>query len=196
MPIAAASSVTESGSSRTPVSIAERPRATERKSGTTKKNPACTRNWKKNIVRPPVSCLLRSIAARMSGSWPRDSRRACQRKKTQITKRPPSTSHTVGERPAHDGPSGFGWIQPHSPERSTPKTSSPSPSADSTAPTTSSCGRSSAGASAIRRARTRITRTTRTSPAKTQRQEKYVVKKPPISGPTATATAPAAATSP
>jgi hypothetical protein len=31
---------------------------------------------------------------------------------------------------------------------------------------------------------------------KTRRQERYVVKKPPISGPTATATAPAAATSP
>ena len=34
--------------------------------------------------------------------------------------------------------------------------------------------------------------TTRTSPAKTQRQEKYVVAMPPISGPTATAMAPAA----
>ena len=39
-------------------------------------------------------------------------------------------------------------------------------------------------------------RTTITSPANTQRHEKYVVQKPPMSGPTATATAPAAATSP
>ena len=196
MPIAAASSVTESGSSRTPVSSAERPSATERKSGTTKKKPICTRYWKKNIVRPPVSCRLRSIAGRTSGSWPCDSRRACQRKKTQITKSPPSTSQIVGDSPAHDGPPALGWIQPHSPERSTPKTSSPRPRAESTAPTTSSCGRSSAGASAIRRVRSRITSTITTSPAKTQRHEKYVVQKPPISGPTATAIAPAAATSP
>jgi hypothetical protein len=42
----------------------------------------------------------------------------------------------------------------------------------------------------------RIAITITTSPAKTQRHEKYVVQKPPISGPTATATAPAAATSP
>ena len=41
-----------------------------------------------------------------------------------------------------------------------------------------------------------MTRTSTTSPAKTQRHEKYVVQKPPISGPTATAIAPAAATSP
>ena len=40
IPIAAASSVTESGSSRTPVASADRPRQTERKSGTTKKKPA------------------------------------------------------------------------------------------------------------------------------------------------------------
>ncbi len=172
MPIAAASSVTESGSSRTPVSIAERPSATERKSGTTKKNPAWTRNWKKNIVRPPVSCRLRSIAVRTSGSWPCDSRRACQRKKSQITKSPPRTSQIVGDSPAHDGPSGLGWIQPHSPERRTPKTRSPRPNAERTAPTTSSCGRSSTGASAIFRVRSRIASTTTTSPAKTQRQEK------------------------
>ena len=42
----------------------------------------------------------------------------------------------------------------------------------------------------------RIPRTMITSPAKTHRQEKYVVQKPPISGPTATAIAPAAATRP
>ena len=172
MPIAAASSVTESGSSLTPVSIAERPSATERKSGTTKKNPAWTRNWKKNIVRPPVSCLLRSIAVRTSGSWPCDSRRACQRKKSQITKSPPRMSQIVGDSPAHDGPPVLGWIQPHSAERRTPKTRSPRPSAESTAPTTSSCGRSSTGASAIRRVRSRITSTTTTSPANTQRHEK------------------------
>jgi hypothetical protein len=90
----------------------------------------------------------------------------------------------------------LGWIQPHSLERSTPKTSIPSPSADRPAPTRSSCGRFSTGASAIRPVITRITSTISTSPANTHRHEKYVVKKPPMSGPTATAIAPAAATMP
>ncbi len=196
MPIAATSSVTESGSRRTPVSSAVRPRQTDRKSGTTKNSPACMRNWKKNITSPPLSWWFRSMSVRTSGSWPRASRYPCQRKKTQITNSPARTSHTVGERPAHEGPSGFGWIQPHSLERRTPKTRSASPSAERTAPTRSSCGRFSVGASAIRRVSSRIASTISTSPAKTQRQEKYVVKKPPISGPSATAIAPAAATSP
>ena len=52
------------------------------------------------------------------------------------------------------------------------------------------------GASAILRVRRRMISTTTTSPAKTQRHEKYVVQNPPISGPTATAIAPAAATRP
>ena len=81
IPIAAASSVTESGSSRTPVASADRPRQTERKSGTTKKKPAWTRYWKKNIVRPPVSCLFRSIPGLTSGSLPWASRRVSQVKK-------------------------------------------------------------------------------------------------------------------
>src|SRR5262252_2110145 len=102
----------------------------------------------------------------------------------------------VGERPAQLGPPERGWIQPHSPDLRMPKTKRPSPSAESAAPMRSSFGRSVTGESAIRRASTRIARTSTTSPAKTQRQEKYVVAKPPISGPTATATAPAAATSP
>ena len=148
------------------------------------------------MTSPPFSCLFCSIAGRTSGSPPRDSTRACQRKKSQITNSPARMSHTVGERPAQSGPPGFGWIQPHSLERRTPKTSSARPSADRTAPTRSSFGRSSTGASAIRRVRRRIASTITTSPAKTQRHEKYVVKKPPISGPTATAIAPAAATRP
>ena len=55
MPIAAISSVIDSGSSRAPVASADRPRQTERYSGTTKNRPACTRNWKKNMSRPPLS---------------------------------------------------------------------------------------------------------------------------------------------
>ena len=53
MPAAASSSVIDSGSSRTPVSIAESPSATERNSGTAKNRPAWRRYWKKNDVRPP-----------------------------------------------------------------------------------------------------------------------------------------------
>src|SRR4051812_17457617 len=102
----------------------------------------------------------------------------------------------VGEIPAQDRPPGFGWIHPHSLERSTPNTSAPRPAAERRVPTMSSFGRVSDGASAILRAMTRIASTTITSPAKTHRHEKYVVQKPPISGPTATAIAPAAATMP
>ena len=103
------------------------------------------------MISPPLSCRLRSISGRTSGSLPVPSRRASQRKNNQITNRPIRISQIVGERSTQDGPPGFGWIQPQSVERSTPKTSAPSPSADSTAPTTSSCGRFSAGASAILR---------------------------------------------
>ena len=124
------------------------------------------------MTRPPLSCLFWSMPGRTSGSSPRETRRTSQREKTQITNSPPRISHTVGESPAHDGPSGFGWIQPHSLERSTPKTSIPSPAAERMVPTMSSLGRVSDGASAIRRVRSRMTSTTRTSPAKTQRQEK------------------------
>ena len=172
MPRAAMSSVIESGSSRTPVSRADRPRATDRKSGTTKKNPACTRYWKKNIVSPPVSWRFWNIAGRTSGSSSREMRLASHRKNSQSTRKPPITSQIVGDRPAHEGPSPFGWIQPHSPERSTPKTSNASPSAESTDPTTSRRGRVSGGASTIRRPKMRMTRTSTTSPAKTHRHEK------------------------
>ena len=51
-------------------------------------------------------------------------------------------------------------------------------------------------ASDSKRCEARIVSTTSTSPANTQRQERYVVKSPPMSGPAATATAPAEATSP
>jgi hypothetical protein len=44
IPIAAMSSVTDSGRRRTPVSIADRPGDTDRKSGTTKNSPDWTKN--------------------------------------------------------------------------------------------------------------------------------------------------------
>ncbi len=105
-------------------------------------------------------------------------------------------SHTTGEMPNHDGAPSLGTSQPHTPERSTANTKSASPDAESTEPTRSSFGRAVTGASSSFRASTRITSTTATSPANTQRHEKYVVAKPPTSGPTAIAIAPEAATSP
>ena len=120
MRIAAASSVSESGRSQAPVLSADRPRATDRYSGTTKNTPICTRYWKKNIVSPPVSCLFSSMTGSTSGSPCRFTRRASQRKKSQISSRPASMSHTTREIPSQDGASGLGWNQPHSSERSTP----------------------------------------------------------------------------
>ena len=57
-------------------------------------------------------------------------------------------------------------------------------------------GRRPGSASVIRLLSRRIPSTRTTSPANTQRHEKYVVATPPISGPTAIATAAAAAISP
>ena len=52
-PAAASSSVRDSGSSRTPVAIADRPSATDKNNGTAKNRPACRKYWKKNDVSPP-----------------------------------------------------------------------------------------------------------------------------------------------
>ena len=75
MPTAATSSDSESGSRRTPVAIGDRPSTTERKSGTMKNSPAWIRNWNRNVMSPPVSCLTRRSAGEMSGSLPASSRR-------------------------------------------------------------------------------------------------------------------------
>lgn len=80
MPTAAASSATDSGSSRTPVCSADSSSTTDRNSGTVKNTPAWMKNWKKNIVRPPASWELRSMAGRTSGSPPRSLRCPSQRK--------------------------------------------------------------------------------------------------------------------
>jgi hypothetical protein len=87
-------------------------------------------------------------------------------------------------------------MNPHVPKLSTPNTTKARPSADNTVPTMSSRALSSPGVSPIRRAKPRMTKTTSTSPTNTQRQEAYVVNRPPISGPAATAIAPAEATRP
>ena len=85
LPAAARMSVSESGRSRTPVSIAESPSATERNSGTAKKSPPCRKYWKKNEVSPPRSTGTRRIAGSTSGSEPRASRRFSHSKKSQST---------------------------------------------------------------------------------------------------------------
>ena len=109
---------------------------------------------------------------------------------------PARRSQIDHDRPSHDRAVGFGITKPHSPALRMAKTTRPRPSAERPVPTRSSRTRPSGSASAIRRLRTRIAITTRTSPAKTQRHDRYVVKSPPMSGPAATAMAPADATSP
>ncbi len=82
------------------------------------------------------------------------------------------------------------------PERRTPKTVRESPTTDRTAPNRSNATRASGAVSWIRRSPTRMTATMTTSPTNTHRHEANVVTAPPISGPAATAMAPAAAISP
>ena len=89
MPAAASNIVSDSGVILMPVSIAERPRATERYSGITKNRPIMTTNWKKNITRPPVICRLANSDGVTSGSLPAaSSRRTCSMK-SQIATNPP-----------------------------------------------------------------------------------------------------------
>ena len=137
MPAAAISSVTDSGSSRTPVSIADRPSATDRNSGTAKNSPPCTKYCAKNAVRPARSCELRRMPGSTSGCPPRASSRFSHFMKTQITTPPPRISQIVGDRPSHCGWSGLGTTKPQVPARSTPNTISPSPVAERAVPTRS-----------------------------------------------------------
>ena len=187
----------DSGSSRTPVAIADSPSATDRNSGTTKNRPACRRYWKKNDDEPaaqrPVPQHRRidqrgSRRARAGGSP--TTGRPTARPRRRGSARSPATARATAGAP------GLGWTKPHVPERRMPNTTSPRPSADSTVPTRSSRAPCSAGVSAIRRVSARMTSTTSTSPTNTHRHDRYVVNRPPISGPAATAIAPADATSP
>jgi hypothetical protein len=70
-PTAASSSVTDSGSSRTPVATADSPSATDRNNGTAKNRPACSRYWNRNERSPPRRVRLRSIAGSTSTGRPR-----------------------------------------------------------------------------------------------------------------------------
>ena len=137
IPAAARIRVKERGSNRTPVSIAERPSATERKSGIAKKRPPCSRYWKKNELRPARRVFVRRIAGSTSGSPPRAITRFSQVAKSQITMPPARISQIVGESPIHSGPPCFGLTNPQVPERRMPKTISPSPTAERAVPTRS-----------------------------------------------------------
>jgi hypothetical protein len=110
--------------------------------------------------------------------------------------RPPPISQITGDMPRIDGPSSVGRIHPQSEENSTPMIASPMASAHRSEPSRSRCGRTSTGVSAMRRPNRTIPAPTITSPAKTNLHEAYVVARPPISGPTAIAMAPAAPTRP
>ena len=127
MPTAATSSDSESGSRRTPVAMGDSPSTTERNSGTMKNSPAGIRNWKRNVISPPVSCLTRSSAGEMSGSLPASSSRLCQRRNSQRKKRPAMMNQIVSERPNSDVAPSLGRNQPQVDDLSTPRTISARP---------------------------------------------------------------------
>ena len=92
-------------------------------------------------------------------------------KKTQITKSPPMISQIDGDSPAHDGPSAFGWIQPHARTQDAEDEHAQAECREHRADDIELRG-CSTGASAIRRVSSRMIRTITTSPANTQRHEK------------------------
>src|SRR6266567_6595067 len=192
-PIADTSSASDSGMSRIPVSIADNSSTIERYNGLVKKMPAWIKYWKRNIVSPLSSCRFLNIDGRTSGSLPSRSRRLSHANNPHRMRRPARISHATSDSPKSVGASSFGVTHPQTLERNTPKTASPSPRTERMEPTKSRRCCSVDGASWMRRDSTRITKAITTSPTKTYRQDAYVVKAPPISGPRATAIAPAAA---
>ena len=196
-PIAATSSVIESGRMRTPVSIADRPSADREVERHDEEDPGLNEvleeEHRQAAGELPVPEQLpadeRLSAACVDAVLPAEEEPEHEQAAENQPDRPARNRPSSGRRRA-------AGASPTRPTGGCRRRTAPSPSAESTAPTRSSFGFSVTGASAIRRPSTRIASTTTTSPAKTQRQEKYVVAKPPISGPTATAIAPAAATSP
>jgi hypothetical protein len=130
MPAAASSSVTDSGSNRTPVATAESLSATRKNNGTAKNNPACKKYWKKNDVDPARRVELRNIAGSSRAAAPRARRRASHHVKIHSTAPPERISQITGDSPSHFGASALGWTNPHVPERKMPYTMSPRRSAD------------------------------------------------------------------
>ena len=119
-PTAASSSVADSGSSRTPVAMADRPRTTDRKSGTAKNIPAWARYWKKKANRPPWRFRTRRMAGSSSAACPRSIRRRSHSTNPSSTTPPARISQMAGDRPSQRGASGLGLTRPHEPARSTP----------------------------------------------------------------------------
>ena len=180
------------------MSKASSPRQSVRNSGIAKNIPIITRYCMSRTDRPVVRRRLANSAGSTSGDSRRATRRRCHATNASSRISPPATSQVTAERPSSDGvasgPSGTrGRTQPHVPDCRTPNTKSPSPAAERTAPTKSRRGRSSVGTSRMMRDDSRMAAAIRTSAAKTQRQVKYAVTNPPIRGPSAIATAAAAA---
>ena len=103
-------SVIDSGRIRTPVSIADRPSATERNSGTAKNRPACSRNWKKNDVSPPRSSRIPQHR-RVDAAAPCRRRDGAfsQREEQPAARAPPPSIEPDHRREAEPrGPPGFG----------------------------------------------------------------------------------------
>jgi hypothetical protein len=167
MPTAASSSVTDSGSSRTPVWMADSPNETDRNSGMMKNRPACRKYWNPNPVSPLRRPRLRNIAGSSSTLAPRARRRFSHAMNPRSTRPPPSSSQITGDRPSQLGAFGFGCTRPQVPERRIANTTRPSPAAERPVPTRSSFTPGSAGVSAMRRMSARMTATTSTSPTNT-----------------------------
>ncbi len=110
-----------------------------------------------------------------------------------MTSSPPMTSQTTGEVPRSCGCPGLAFTKPQVPDCRTPNTSRDSPTIDNSAPITSNRTRPAGGASLTLRSAAKMTATITTSPTKTHRHDANVVTAPPMSGPAATAIAPAAA---
>ena len=170
-PAAKSSNISESGSRCIPVATADRPSATDRNSGTTKKIPACTRNRKKNEVTPSRSWMFRSIFGSISAAWPRAIRRFSHIANRPTTTQPASTSQITGESRSHSEHPAWAARTPTHPTSGCRSRSARG------RPPTGRCrpGRAlapfSAGVSFTRRARPRITITISTSLTNTHRHE-------------------------
>ena len=103
------------------------------------------------------------------------------------------TSQTTGEVPSSSGPPGFAFTKPQVPDFRTPNTSRDSPATDSSAPIRSKRARTAGGVSWTLRSAAKMPITITASPTNTHRHDAKVVTAPPMSGPAATAIAPAAA---
>jgi len=195
---ATTTSAIDRGSRRTPVSNALRPSTIERKSGTVKNKPFVITNWRPSVLRPARNWGTANRSGSTSGSFPVSFLRWSQSTKPHSRTKPPITNQKLSDRLRNcavaSGPSGTrGDTHPQELVCSTPNTTAARPVADSSTPTPSSFGVSAASTSAILVDRASRPKAMNTSAMKTHRQLKLAVTKPPMIGPTAMATADAAA---